>query len=157
SLLIETAKGCWWGERSHCVFCSLNDQTIAFRAKSPERVLSEMRDQSRRYRSLSFRAVDSIFDDAFFSGLLPRLEGYDFDLYFESKANLTEPQLEAMARAGVREFLVGIDSLSSGVLKLMRKGGTALQNVQLLKWARRHGIRTEWALLYRCPGETRAM
>ncbi len=157
ALLIETAKGCWWGELSHCVFCSLNDETIAFRAKTPERVLSELKEQSRRHRSLSFRAVDSIFEKSFFEGLLPRLEDHDFDLYFEAKANLTEPQLAAMSRAGVREFLIGIDSLSSGALKLMRKGGTALQNVQLLKWARRHGIRTEWGILYRCPGETEEM
>jgi ribosomal peptide maturation radical SAM protein 1 len=157
TLLIETAKGCWWGERSHCVFCSLNDATIAFRAKSPERVHDELRAQSRRYRSFSFRAVDSIFEKDYFDGLLPRLEDLDLDLYFEAKANISLPRLQAMARAGVREFLIGIDSLSTGVLKRMRKGGTALQNVQLLKWARRCGIRTEWAILYRCPGETAAM
>lgn len=157
SLLIETAKGCWWGERSHCVFCSLSDETIAFRAKSADRVLSEMSAQSARHRLFSFRAVDSIFERKFFDELLPRLEGRDFDFYFESKANVSEAQMAQMARSGVREFLIGIDSLSSGVLKLMRKGGTMLQNVQLLKWARRHGIRTEWAILYGCPGETRAM
>ncbi|HXS99978.1 MAG TPA: RiPP maturation radical SAM C-methyltransferase [Elusimicrobiota bacterium] len=156
-LLVETAKGCWWGEKSHCVFCSLNDETIAFRAKSAERVLSELRAQSRRYGSFSFRAVDSIFEKTYFEKLLPELEDLDLDLYFEAKANISLPGLEAMARAGVREFLIGLDSLSTGALKLMRKGGTALQNVQLLKWARRCGIRTEWAILYRCPGETPAM
>lgn len=157
SLLVETAKGCWWGERSHCVFCSLNDQTISFRAKSAERVEAELRAQSARHRAFSFRAVDSIFDRSFFEGLLPRLRDLDLDFYFEAKADLSLERLRAMAQAGVKEFLIGIDSLSTDVLRLMRKGGTMLQNVQLLKWARRAGIKTEWALLHRCPGETPAM
>ena len=42
TLLIETARGCWWGERSHCTFCGLNGATMAFRSKTPERVLAEI-------------------------------------------------------------------------------------------------------------------
>lgn len=38
----------------------------------------------------------------------------------------------------------------------MRKGTTALQNVQLLKWCREHGVQAEWNVLYGFPGETAA-
>jgi magnesium-protoporphyrin IX monomethyl ester (oxidative) cyclase len=33
--LIESARGCWWGARSHCTFCGLNGATVAFRARAP--------------------------------------------------------------------------------------------------------------------------
>jgi hypothetical protein len=43
--------------------------------------------------------------------------------------------------------------MSDRVLSLMRKGTTALQNIQLLKWCREFGVRPEWNLLYGFPGE----
>jgi hypothetical protein len=39
------------------------------------------------------------------------------------------------------------------VLKLMRKGTSALQNIQLLKWCRELGIDPSWNLLWGFPGE----
>ena len=59
-----------------------------------------------------------------------------------------------LAAAGVRRIQPGIESLSDHVLTLMRKGTTALQNVQLLKWCREYGVSAEWNLLYGFPGET---
>jgi hypothetical protein len=44
--------------------------------------------------------------------------------------------------------------LSNHVLRLMRKGTTALRNIQLLKWAQEYNIIVEWNVLYGFPGET---
>lgn len=49
----------------------------------------------------------------------------------------------------------GIESLSDRLLLHMRKGTTALRNIQLLKWCRQYGIEVDWNLLYGFPGETR--
>jgi ribosomal peptide maturation radical SAM protein 1 len=27
-VLLETSRGCWWGEKSHCTFCGLNSQSM---------------------------------------------------------------------------------------------------------------------------------
>ena len=48
-LLVETARGCWWGERSHCTFCGLNGATMAFRSKTPDRVVDEISALRERY------------------------------------------------------------------------------------------------------------
>src|SRR6185295_16243110 len=40
--LFEMSRGCWWGEKSHCTFCGLNGLGMAFRRKSPGRVLAEL-------------------------------------------------------------------------------------------------------------------
>ena len=37
SLLIETARGCWWGERAHCTFCGLNGGTMRYRSMDADR------------------------------------------------------------------------------------------------------------------------
>lgn len=43
--------------------------------------------------------------------------------------------------------------LSTAVLRLMRKGVSALQNIQLLRWCAEFGIRVNWLILYGFPGE----
>jgi len=157
-LLIQTARGCWWGERNHCTFCGLNGGTMAFRSKSPDRVIAELRHLRERYGVSAIDTVDEILDMRYFNTLLPALqrESLDVQLFYEVKANLTHRQVGQMARGGITNIQPGIESLSDHVLKLIDKGTTALKNVQLLKWCREYGIIVYWNLLYGIPGETRA-
>src|SRR5271154_3025621 len=60
TLLIESARGCWWGAKSHCTFCGLNGTTLTFRAKSAARVYAELRRQKERYGVKHFIGVDNI-------------------------------------------------------------------------------------------------
>ncbi len=155
-LPIETARGCWWGAKHHCTFCGLNATTMQFRSKSPQRVLDELAQQARRYRSFHFEAVDNILDVAYLKSLLPLLAeseaGYEF--FYEVKANLNREQLKLLAQAGVTSIQPGLESLSSHVLRLMRKGTRAVQNVNLLRWSQYYGIHASWNLLWGFPGET---
>jgi len=155
-LPIETARGCWWGAKHHCTFCGLNGTTMRFRSKSPERVLDELAGQAKRYRSFRFEAVDNILDMAYFKKLFPVLVENEtgYEIFYEVKANLSRDQLRLLAQAGVTHLQPGIESLSSHVLGLMRKGVRAIQNVNLLRWALYYGIQVEWNLLWGFPGET---
>ncbi len=155
-LPIETARGCWWGAKHHCTFCGLNGTAMSFRSKSPERVLDEFAHQARRYRSFRFEAVDNIMDTGYLTKVFPVLIENEtgYEIFYEVKASLTRPQLKLMARAGVTHIQPGIESLSSHVLRLMRKGTRAIQNVNLLRWAQYYDIRVEWNLLWGFPGET---
>ena len=51
------------------------------------------------------------------------------------------------------EIQPGIESFSDAVLGLMRKGVSALQNIQLLKWCRELGLTPYWNVLWGFPGE----
>ena len=42
-LAYESSRGCWWGARHHCTFCGLNGETMAFRQKSPDRMIAGVR------------------------------------------------------------------------------------------------------------------
>ena len=53
----------------------------------------------------------------------------------------------------MRVIQPGIESLSTKILKLMRKGVTALQNIALLKWCAVYGIRVNWNIIVGTPGE----
>ena len=155
-LLFESARGCWWGAKHHCTFCGLNALGMAYRSKSPERVHAELRRQSGRYQIANFEAVDNILDMRYLDALCrPLIEDrVDYSIFYEVKANLKREQLHTLARAGIRILQPGIESLSTHVLKLMRKGTTMLQNVRLMKWAHYYGIKVAWNLLTGFPGET---
>jgi ribosomal peptide maturation radical SAM protein 1 len=156
SLLIESGRGCWWGMKSHCTFCGLNGSTLAFRAKSAERVYAELERQKQRYGVGNFLAVDNIMSYRYFRTLLPMLKERNpgITLFYEVKANLKRDHVELLRDAGVRSIQPGIESLNSNVLRIMRKGVSALQNVQLLRLCREYGVELAWNLLYGFPGES---
>lgn len=157
-LLVETARGCWWGAKHHCTFCGLNGDTMGFRSKSPERAFDEIRRLHRRWGVSKIDSVDNILDLRYFDTLFPRLaaELPGLRLFYEVKANLKRSQVGALAAAGVRTIQPGIESLSTEILKLMDKGCTALQNIQLLRWCAESGIEVAWNLLAGFPGESPA-
>ncbi len=155
-LLIETSRGCWWGAKQHCTFCGLNGNTMTFRSKSPERVLDEITFLSRKYGLKRIDCVDNILDTRYINTLFPKLSESDLDveLFYEVKANLRFEQLVTLHAGGLRAIQPGIESFSNEVLRLMKKGCTGLQNIQLLRWCEELGIMVAWNLLAGFPGES---
>ena len=154
-LQFETARGCWWGAKQHCTFCGLNGDTMNFRAKSPARAVAEIARLAERYRPRKLHAVDNILDQRYLREVLPAIRDLNLPvrLFYETKSNLRRDQVRLMSEAGVYCIQPGIESLSTAVLRLMRKGVSALQNIQLLRWCAEFGIRVNWLILYGFPGE----
>src|SRR5262249_33234084 len=143
------------GQVHHCTFCGLNGSTMTFRSKSPERAFEEIGILVERYPGLPVLVVDNIMDMRYLGTLLPRLQQLDrpVELFYEVKANLRKGQLQQLSASHVTMIQPGIESLSTPILKLMCKGVTAIQNLQLLKWCKELGIRPEWNFLCGFPGE----
>ena len=99
--------------------------------------------------------MDNILEHRYIKDVFVPLaeQGRPYEFFYEVKANLTPEQVKALAQGGVRYMQPGIESLSTHVLKLMRKGTTAIQNVRLLKWAAYYGIHASWNVLVGFPGE----
>ncbi len=154
-VFLETARGCSWGEKSPCTFCGLNGTMMAFRSKSPSRALSELSALVARHPESDLQVVDNILDTRYFETVLPELAKAPppSPVFWETKASLGKEQVRLLADAGVTRIQPGIESLSDALLKRMRKGVTALQNVQLLKWCRELGVTPYWNLLWGFPDE----
>jgi ribosomal peptide maturation radical SAM protein 1 len=155
-LLVEFSRGCWWGQKHHCTFCGLNALGMGFRPKSGARALAELESLLSRHPVAHVEAVDNILDMKHLSTLCTGLAArrWDVHIFYEVKANLTRVQLAVLKRAGIDRIQPGIESLSSHVLDLMRKGSTKLINIRLLKWAQYYGITVDWNILSGFPGET---
>jgi ribosomal peptide maturation radical SAM protein 1 len=151
----QSARGCWWGMKSHCRFCGLNGTDLEFRSRAAERVHGDLLALAQRHGVLDFTVVDNIMDRAYLTSLMPALAAgeHDLALFCETKANLRRDEVELLGRAGVRTVQPGIESLSTPVLRLMGKGVTALQNLRLLRWCAEAGMHVIWNLLYGFPRE----
>lgn len=155
ALPVEGARGCWWGAKHHCIFCGINGNQMAFRRKSAARFYDEIDELAARYGISRLWATDSILDMHYFEDLVPLLQArhrYE-ELFFEVKASLRKEHVHALAQAGITRLQPGIESLDTSVLRLMKKGTTALHNLRLLKWAAEAGITLQWNLICGFPGE----
>lgn len=153
-LAFETSRGCWWGEKNHCLFCGLNQSQIVYYAKKSERAIREIRYLWKHYQTNLF-ATDAILSLDHLKSVLPTLAEYKSkpSIFYEIKANMSRQDIELLRKAGVIWVQPGIESLSSRILGLINKGVTAIQNIALLKWCCEQGIKVSWNLLCDIPGE----
>jgi ribosomal peptide maturation radical SAM protein 1 len=155
-LPIETARGCWWGVKNHCTFCGLNRAGMEFRSKSVDNVIEQLDQLSQRYGILDFNAIDNIIEPEYIDKLFSRLaQGKsDIHLHYEVRPSLTRAQLKLMRQGGLFSIQPGVESLSTHILKLMRKHTTGMRNLELIKWSTYYGINNLYNILLRFPGET---
>ncbi|MGH6671540.1 MAG: RiPP maturation radical SAM C-methyltransferase [Xanthobacteraceae bacterium] len=154
-IAIETARGCWWGEKHHCSFCGISDSGMLFRGKRAEQIIDELDELFTRHRIGRFVTADNIIEPSYFESLMPALidAGRGYGLFYQTKANLKRRQVELLAASGVRWIQPGIESLDDRVLPLLEKGASAAINLQLIKWSRQYGVWLLWNMLFGAPGE----
>ncbi len=154
----ESSRGCWWGAKHHCTFCGLNANGMTHRAKSADKVFEEIQALSAIHDIDQILMVDNIMPHQYFSTLLPRLRDAErhLNLFYEQKANLSREKMALLAASGVRSIQPGIESLSTSLLKRMRKGSSAQTNIDCMRFARAAGVAIVWNLLCDFPGDAAA-
>jgi len=155
ALTFESSRGCWWGQKNHCTFCGLNGVEMRFTAKSNQRVVSEIRTLWDRYGRNLF-ATDTIMSREHLRTVMVDLGAFETRpaLFYEVKSNMSETDIFALKRANATTLQPGIESLSTHLLTLLKKGVSTIRNLALLKWCRERGINVLWNLLCAIPGET---
>jgi ribosomal peptide maturation radical SAM protein 1 len=140
-LPVEMSRGCWWGratlpqQSKGCAFCNLNLQWQGYRSKSLGKVVREIDSLTDRYKLLSVSFMDNLLPPKNLQSLFETLAGLgkDFRLFAEIRATTSLDELLAMGAAGVHEVQVGIEALSTRLLKKLNKGTTAIQNLEIMK------------------------
>jgi ribosomal peptide maturation radical SAM protein 1 len=158
SVPVEFTRDCYWARKSQCTFCGLP----SFRSS----VSCPPEDVCRHVSSLhdDFGANHFIFTDPaihhgkardLIRGLVSRFGDRDDApvFFFEMRADTPKAFLREVARLRSVVVQVGVESFATDNLALMRKGVTAITNVQFLKWCRELRIFPYYNLLYAHPGE----
>jgi ribosomal peptide maturation radical SAM protein 1 len=155
SLMFETSRGCWWGERAHCTFCGLNGSTMSFRWMKPAKAVALIESLFAHYpRVQRFNCVDNIMPKEYPREVFARLATPPgASIFYEVKADLSEEDIALLSAAGVDGVQPGIEALDTSTLKLMRKGMTSVRNVAFLQHCLLHDVHPAWNLLVGFPGE----
>lgn len=150
---MEMSRGCWWGEIQPCRFCGIDTPSMAYRSKSYSRIRDELHHLSCKYgKRISFS--DCVIPHELFKNSNPVLSSVPgVSLFGEVRPNLSRDQVLFLSKSGFTRIQAGIESFSDTVLRLMGKGTTVIQNIQLLKWGRQFGIYILYNLLWGFPGE----
>ncbi|MBN1849393.1 MAG: RiPP maturation radical SAM C-methyltransferase [Deltaproteobacteria bacterium] len=141
TLPMELSRGCWWrsrrdtSDRKGCTFCNLNLQWEGYRDKDITKVVSEVDSLTSRYKTLSVAFMDNAVPLRTSHEIFTRIKelGKDLHLFAEIRANTSRRTLRAMREAGTEEIQIGIEALSTGLLKKFNKGTTAIQNLEIMK------------------------
>jgi len=145
---MEISRGCWWRKagrsqgRSGCAFCNLNLQWRGYRAKSQARITGELKALVDRYQTLSISFMDNLLPAKGLEELFRAIEGLGLDLRLFAEIRATTPRtvLAAMGRAGMAEVQVGVESLSTRLLKKINKGTTAITNLEIMRNCEEEGL-----------------
>jgi len=154
----ETSRGCWWGQKHHCTFCGLNGSGMGYREKAAETVVEELQALVGATGIRKIEMTDNIMPHSYFGTLIPLLATADLglEIFYEQKANMSLEKILALRAAGVVRVQPGIEALNDDLLRLMRKGTSAKQNIALLRYTRSTGVYTDWNLLSGFPGDDEA-
>jgi hypothetical protein len=99
-------------------------------------------------------AVDNILLREYLRDVLPFVQTPEnVEIFYEVKADLTESDVQVLAKARVKHIQPGIESLATSTLRLMKKGTSAFRNLALLKFCAMYDIAPAWNLLIGFPGE----
>lgn len=151
STIITTSRGC----PMKCAFCSapsLTNKQLRFR--SIENVIKEIKEVKEKYNIRQFR-----FSDDFFTVYEERVLEFckqikRLNVFWRVSTRvkpLSEYMLKAMKDAGCTELSFGIESFDDDVLKGLKKGCTARDNIEALELADKVGIDTRILMMIRTP------
>jgi ribosomal peptide maturation radical SAM protein 1 len=166
TLPLEMSRGCSWQKagkgkkekKGGCAFCNLNLQWRGYRCKDPEQGAEEVAHFCRRHRVLSVAFTDNILPVRLSDRLFGRLasHGKDYHFFCEIRADTPKAVLARMRQAGVKEVQIGIEALSTPLLKRLHKGTTALKNIEIMKHCEHLGVKSVSNLILYFPGSDAA-
>ncbi len=152
-LPIEASRGCWWGR---CSFCNLNLQWKGYRMKKIEQVARESRLLGDRYSCIDFAFMDNCLPRKQAAQIFDTISTHkrDYSFFAELRPGHTKNELERMARGGLDTVQIGIEALSTSLLRRLRKGVSTIDNLAAMKLCAELGIRLEANLITCFPGST---
>ncbi|MGD8367653.1 MAG: RiPP maturation radical SAM C-methyltransferase [Desulfobacterales bacterium] len=163
TLPVEISRGCWWRTRKAkesrrgCAFCNLNLQWAGYRSKSPKRAAAEIDVLTSRYQTLSVALTDNLLPRQGTEKIADRIESLqkDLALFAELRPTTSPKLLRKLGAAGFREVQIGIEALSSRLLRKLNKGTSAIQNLETMKHCEALGIAQTSNLILCFPGSDR--
>ena len=149
-----SSRGCPFS----CAFCSHNQ--LKYRARSPENVVDEIELNLNKHGIRDFDIYDSTFtaNEQRVISICEEICRRKLDVGFTVRSRVdvvTKTMINSLKSAGCHTILYGIESSNPDILKMMRKGISLDQVMNIISYTKQCGIKTLGFFLFGFPGETR--
>jgi anaerobic magnesium-protoporphyrin IX monomethyl ester cyclase len=149
-----TSRGCPF----NCIFCGSH---VVFghktRFRSVKNVMDEIRQVIKEMGYLGFNFHDDTFclNKRRVFKLCEEMKKLDITWRCLSRADIVDAKMfKAMAEAGCKELILGVESGSQKILDNLNKGTTVTQNLNAMNMVKDAGIQLKVGIIVGSPGET---
>jgi hypothetical protein len=152
-VLVEGSRGCF----AECDFCGLNRLWQGFRKHAADQVLRDTVALTRKHRTSQVVFVDNVCDtwaEPYARMLVQR--GIRQKFFMELRANHPEHFWTLLALAGLGNVQVGVEAISSPLLKATGKGTRVIDNLATHKYLSELGVWPTNLLITHHPASTLA-
>jgi Radical SAM superfamily len=155
--IIQT-RGCYWGKCTYCDFVELYEGSPHFRNRSPKSFADEICYQTEKHDARRFSLITEAIPPAFAKNFSNIVLEKGLQIRWGSFAmvdrRFTRETLELMAKAGCDNLVIGVETMTDRVLKLVEKSATREENIRFLTDASNAGIRLYVNLIPDLPSTT---
>lgn len=155
-LTVGASRGCYWGR---CAFCAVSPAFRGqFRSRRPAQVWADLEALAARHHARYFFFADDALPRSIVRALAAG-PGHATPIRWQAELRwdaVRDEELPALAVAGARNLVFGLESGSRRTLEAMRKGADLGRAERLLARCRDLGIGTNLQCFLGFPGETRA-
>ncbi|HZH16134.1 MAG TPA: radical SAM protein [Archangium sp.] len=154
------ARGCYWGECSYCDFIELYSSTRRYNGRPVAGVVGEIAHLRKEHGINAFWLVTESLPpaqgDRFARLLLERGVRCDWRSFAMVDPGFTPEMLSRYVESGCTSLTIGMESMTTRVLKLVRKRATQEDNEQFLQACRKAGLKLDVNLIPNLPTTTYA-
>lgn len=151
TLPYEYARGCWWGEMHPCSMCGFFGTQDQYLTKNTPKVVSEIEFLTTRYNISRIRFTDLVNPRIEQLKELICLREKGLKVFWELRPDITAEQIQLLKEIGLESCQIGVESLSTAELKVIRKGTTGIQNIFALRLLSEYKVNAMWNYLYGFP------
>lgn len=152
---IQSSKGCYWGK---CTFCDYFHGEKYFGQLDVETVVKMIKSVKDKYGINNFEFTDEAMTysylDKLSDALLKEKLDIKYHIMIRTEKEFTKELFEKAYKSGLRLILLGYESHSERIIKLMNKGVENVDRIKILKNSAEVGIWNFICLLFGYPLET---
>ncbi|MBN1369089.1 MAG: radical SAM protein [Dehalococcoidaceae bacterium] len=141
---ITQARGCYWGKCVYCDYIEIYRGNPRFRIRSPRDFVAEMEFQMEKHGVDSFSVITEAMPPAFAEKISRLIISKNMKLRWHSFAmvdrRFTRELLQLMTAAGCEFLVIGVETMTDRVLKLMNKMAGRQDNIDFLMRAKQAGM-----------------
>jgi hypothetical protein len=155
---ILQSRGCYWGKCAYCDYVELYKGNPRFRTKTPKSFVDEMEYQVKKHGVHNFSVITEAITPAAAKKISQLIINRDLQVKWHSFAmvdkRFTKDVFKALVSSGCEYLVIGMETMTNRVLRLMSKAATQEDAIRFVLDAKACGLDLKLNLIPNLPTTT---